>query len=83
MIGHRIQTGSAQMKRIGSHSDQRTRLAWTGDKSGSREIRLGKASDSMERPRISSRGTNHRRENPTRNNGAKTKISRENSIDVG
>jgi hypothetical protein len=68
------------MKRIGSHSDQRTRLAWTGDKSGSREIRLGKVSDSAERPRIVSRGTSRQRENPARNSGAKMKIGKENSI---
>jgi hypothetical protein len=83
MIGHRIQTGSAQTKRIGSHSDQRTRLAWIGDKSRSREIRLDKASDSAERPKIGSHGTSHWRENPAWNSGAKTKIGRENSIGVG
>jgi hypothetical protein len=83
MIGHRIQTGSTQTKRIGSHSDQRTRLAWTGHKSGSREIRLDKASDSVERPKIGSRGTSHRWENPARNNDTKTKIGRENSIGAG
>jgi hypothetical protein len=83
MNGHRIQTGSAQTKRIGSHSDQRTRLAWTRDKSGSREIRLGKASDSAERPRIGSRGTSRQWENPAQNSDAKTKIGRENSIVAG
>jgi hypothetical protein len=83
MIGHRIQTGSVQTKRIGSHSDQHTRLAWIGDKFGSREIRLGKASDSAERPRIGSRGTSRQRKNPARNSGTKTKISRENMIGAG
>jgi hypothetical protein len=75
MIGHRIQTGSAQTRRIGSHSDQRTRLTWTGDKSRSREIRLSKASDSTERPKIGSCRTSHRQENPARNSSAKTKIT--------
>jgi hypothetical protein len=83
MIRHRIQMGSAQTKRIGSHSDQRTRLAWTGDKSGAREIRRGKASDSTERPRIGSRETSRQRENLAWNSGAKTKIDRENSIGAG
>jgi hypothetical protein len=82
-IGHRIQTGSAQTKRIGSHSDQRTRLTWTGDKSGSRGIRLSKASDSAERPKISSRETSRRQENLVRNSSAKMKIDRENLIGAG